>query len=600
MVLAIGTMSCDRHPKTQLTGIAAADFAVLNEGKLSFYDIDSKTLIPFAAETDSVINMAFFTTDHLYYTVSENRNLKLKMVDLSENEPQPQFCADWMMTLDENIDFMTGGVSGLYFDNALTKIIIPAQADPEYFSYTGAKQYDPKTGEVATMSIDEYYETRFYDNQLDYANFYSEDKNFYYVDKNGRHCLNDRLDFAAVFLEDELSDMEFYPLHFNHDTTMVSFSAVIPLGEGWGKYCVSTIDGSNQFILPGSDIWDPNPGWLSDGSVVYVNQDVVHVLKDGTVDDVVSPAHTFAVRPCNTGNVVADVELPVVGSDLVILDKGKMIFYNSLTNDMVPYPYENDSVVNGVFGPEGDLFYTVCIGDDLYLKSLYIDGFYAQPRMRTGWDLKLDDCVSETYGRVSPLNFIASRYLIGIEYNFSWDYYGFSDVRFFDYSTWKKHDGWNEDDDFDEYGIAETDDYDEAFLKYLEDLEHFVGRDHNYYYMEDGREICLTDKINFMEYVSDPAYAEEPEFDLIAVDPTRRNALFGSILEYGDLAHGPLVVASLDGKMQVVLGNTDVADYQASWLQDGSLVYVEGNVIKRVSPDGTISLFYEASDFFAK
>ena len=200
--------------------------------------------------------------------------------------------------------------------------------------------------------------------------------------------------------------------------------------------------------------------------------------------------------------------------------------------------------------------------------------------------------IGQTYGKASTLAWIPAFDRVGISYNFSWDYYNFADIKFFAYYDNKKLDGWNEDED------VETDIYDEEFWKYENDLEHFVSDENQYFYVpEEGEEICLTDKINFEEYCSDPEYYEAPEFVFYSINPTRTCVAYGTIIEYGDLGHGPLCMSSLDGKVQVAFKDTDAADLTWGWMPDGSLLYLNGRSIMIVRPNGTEEVFAEGSDF---
>ena len=137
--------------------------------------------------------------------------------------------------------------------------------------------------------------------------------------------------------------------------------------------------------------------------------------------------------------------------------------------------------------------------------------------------------------------------------------------------------------------------------------------DGNYWFVDGIEHVCLTDKIDFNAYLSDPSYASEREFEYLSSSPDNLKVLYMAILEWGDYPHGPLCVSSIDGTYQVALEDTDCSDYKAQWLADGSLVYVgyerigpdEGiskwdncvPVVKRVYPDGTWESFFRGNDF---
>ncbi len=604
-MMALGVMSCDRLSKK-----GGTDLVILNGGKLSFYNVKSKALTPFEAETDSVINMVFDKKNHLYYTVSKNNNLTLKMVDFNESTPAAKPCADWQMTLDDAMDYMFGtGASSIFLDASGENVYINKN-EPDEPSLMGTMAYNIATGKIRMLDIDEYLNIYFYSNPLDASHFYTEEGKFYYVAPEGKFCLNDKIDFSEVFEdEEERNDMDFTPQNISPDGEKTVYAAAVFWGEGWGYYCVSTCDGSVQNILKDSDIWDSSPAWLPDGSLVYVGKEplpkddpeydeewvvtrpcIKIIAPDGKATAVISTGADFAVRPQGEPMPTQD---GLADCDLAIFDNGKLVFYNSADNVFTPIEVEKDSVINGVFVDDDIFYYTVSIGDELYLKRLYLRD-RLQPCMITDWDLELNDCVSETYGRASELNWIPSFDRISINHNFSWDFYNFADIKFYDYINNMKLNGWCEDDDM------ETDIYDEDFLQFEQDMEHFTTIDDNFYYVIDTQMVCLTDKLNFMEYASDTDYYENPEFNFYSIDPTRKNVLYSSIIEWGDLGHGPMCFSSLDGTIQMAFKGTDAPDCTTGWLKNGSLLFEDENGINMVTPDGKVSLLSNAHSFTVK
>ena len=604
VIMAFGVMSCDRNKGKNV------DLVIVNEGKMSFYDAKTKDLTPYEAETDSVINMVFDRKNHLYYTVSKDRNISLKMIDFNESAPQPKLCADWQMTLDDVLDYMFGtGASPIFMDVSEENVYINRN-DPEEASLMGTMAYNIASGKIRRLSIEEYLGVNINVNAFDVSHFFSENGRLYYVTPEGKFCVNDKIDFSEVFEDqDELFDLDFTPNAVSQDGEKVVYSAVVYWGEGWGYYCVSSYDGSSQIILKDSDVWNDHPEWLPDGSLVYVGREprpkndpeydedwnttrpcIKVITPDGKTTSVISMGKDFVVRP---HGVPTHEQAGIPDCDMAIFDNGKLVFYNATDNVFTPVEVENDSVINGVFVDDDIFYYTVAIGDELYLKRLYLSD-NLRPCMITDWDLELNDCVSETYGRASELSWIPSFERIGINHNFSWDYYNFADIKFYDYANNMKLDGWCEDDDI------ETDAYDEDFLRYEEDMELFTTIDDNFYYVADSQQVCLTDKLNFLEYASDTDYYENPEFTFYSIDPTRKSVLYSSIIEWGDLGHGPICFSSLDGTIQLAFKGTDHADCTTGWLKNGSLLFEDENGINMVSPEGKISLLSNAHGFVVK
>ena len=599
-VMALGVMSCNRDK------VSDADLVIVDHGNMSFYDVETQKLIPFEKETDSVINLLFDNDGRLYYTVTKGDNLMLKTVDMTQGSPSPKECAYWNMGLQNSIDEMTGEASGIFWDKS-GENIITYKTDFEDYSLS-ALLYNVKTGKVSWKSYDDAFYLRGVEKDYDPSHFYTKNKQFYYVKPEGEVCLTDKIDFRNAFEDEaELEDLYFDPEAFSPDGQTLVYSATIFWGEGWGYYGLANTDGSAQRLLKDSDIWDIFPEWLPDGSMVYVGkaprpkedpeydeewnttQPCINLITPDNNTKTLSLGKIFAVKPYGKKKVATEPQGSLEGCDVALLDNGKVTFYNSTTGEFVPYVKETDSVINGVFVYGDDFYYTVSIGNRLYLKEVYMTDFYTYPSMRTSWDLDLDDCVSQTYGRASTLAWIPAHDRVGISYNFSWDYYNFADIRFYSCYENTLIDGWGEEE--------ESDDLDEEFMKYMNDLEYFVADEGQYYYKTEEGEACLTDKINFADYCSDPDYCEEPEFVFYSINPTRTCVAYATLVEWGDLGHGPLCMSSLDGKVQMAFGDTDAADMTWGWMPDGSMLYISGREIMIVHPDGTEESFAQASDF---
>ena len=604
-VVSLCIMACNRRPKGQ----SGKEIVVLDKGQMSFYDLKTKTLNPFEAETDSVINMVFADKDHLYYTVSKDQNLSLKMVDLNQTTLEPKSCADWNMTIEEALDFMYGNVMDLHLDEAGEHICF-YKLDEEGLVMNNVT-YNIKSGEVKELEDDETIDLYYGEKNFNPSHCYPERGQFHYVTPEGNTCLSDKIDFKIHFNEDDnLEELDFVPVVMSPDEQKLVFTAVVYDGEGWGYYCVANTDGNSQKLLGNSDIWDQHPEWLLDGSLVYIGKEDVQLITPQNETFAIGTGQKFATRPFLTPEHNNVRQSDLEGSDVAFLDNGKVTFYNSLLDMSTPYVVEADSVINGAFVGEDMFYYTVSIGNNLYLKRVYL-GVDVEPTMVTDWELQLEDCVSETYGKAAELNWVPNLNRIGINHNFSWDFYDFSDIRFYDLENQTKLDGWVE-------GELETDDYDERLTQTMEDLERFHAEGGNYYYTVGDQEVCISDKINFREYVSDPEYYSEPEFEFYSIDPTRTNVAYAALIEWGDLGHGPLCLASLDGKMQVAFKNTDAANLNWGWLENGALLYVgqeprptddpaydaEWNTtrpcVKVAYPDGSEEVLSHSSSFVVK
>jgi hypothetical protein len=213
--------------------------------------------------------------------------------------------------------------------------------------------------------------------------------------------------------------------------------------------------------------------------------------------------------------------------------------------------------------------------------------------MIADWNLKLSDCVFE--GEVAPMSSYSNVPVIGMVYNYNEEFSEFLDKRYYNYNKLTIVDGRSEDLDVE--GGA-----DNKAMRLEEDKELFQqedvvveGADEDksyYYYVQEGKRVCLSDKIDFDKYKSE--YAYEPQFEFLGMSPLRDCAVYGAPLEWGHVGHGPLCFATLDGGVQKVL-HYDYQEACYGWLDNGKLVYVSDDGIHMVSPDGTNQKISSAS-----
>ena len=300
--------------------------------------------------------------------------------------------------------------------------------------------------------------------------------------------------------------------------------------------------------------------------------------------------------------------------DMVILDKGKLAFYNSKEQALIPYEAETDSVVNCVFTDDGRLYYCVPVNGRMMLRSINLEQNDPKPTQMADWGLAYEKCVTETYGTVSPLVYYDSRHMLGLYHEFSWDSFSLNEQKLYnmdngqvtdwDYETWEESNPSQLDEDEEQMEENPED----SIVGYL------MEEDGQYWYGKDDK-VCLTDNIDLMAFITDPDYFHGVEFEFVSLSPDKKKVLFMSILEWGDYPHGPLCLSSLDGSYQVALEDTDCSEFRADWLEDGSLVYVgyeqiePGEVskwnnsvpcVKRYYPDGSWESFFLGNDFQVK
>lgn len=570
-MLALGFASCDRtkHDKSKV------DMVVIHHGQMQFYNHATHTLTPFEAEKDSVVNVVFDHDNHLYYTAANKQALALKCIDLAQTDRQPKPCTNWQMALDQIIDFdyNTGAAPILMVGN-MENICLKGIDYSE--DNLPVEIYNIASGQAKRMSYDECFEQ--FGNEERFNDFYNEQGKFYYVSSDGKCCLNDQIDYKRLLGFEEVEDVYFSPTSKKSpDGKLIAFNIVVGEGEGWGYYAVASKDGQKQTVLTDSDIWTDEPDWLSDGTLVYVGKEprpkddptydedwnntrnCIKIMKpQGETSTLVSDAGKFYINPVGTPlPPVKEKQLRLQGSDMAIIDNGKVTFYNSSTNVFVPFVAEEDYVVSGVFQDEDNFYYTVAINDELYLKWVYVSNYFEPViEMFGSWDLKLSDCVNDSCGLVTSMVGFAGFPEIGILYGVNTEYCSFKDFRFFNYYDKTRQDGWGDDG---------------MLGKYLEN--------------EDLRNEIAMD-------------LEEKGFSpvLLKTNPSHQYIAFADIQEWMDQnivnipGHGPVYLSSLDGKNQIALDGIDAADlYEWGWLNDDLFVFSDSEGIKTVSTDGTIT-----------
>lgn len=311
--------------------------------------------------------------------------------------------------------------------------------------------------------------------------------------------------------------------------------------------------------------------------------------------------------------------------DMVLLDSGKLWFYNSATAAMTPFGNETDSVVNCVFFPDNKVYYSVASKSKMLLRCVDLGQPDLQPQQLADWGVPYEKCVTETYGTVSPLQYYHGRNILGLNYNFSWDVYSFTDKKLYSIETGEITDwSWKWEEEYQAMQISDDEeqtDEDHYYASTADELRDYLIQLEDKYYMTDGNDdnyVCLTDRIDCASYASSPEYYGGPEFEYVSSSPDNTKVLYMIIVEWGDYPHGILAVSSVDGKLQMPLEDTDCTGYTVGWLDDGSLVYVgeaplspddpdydanwhyRTHCIKRIYPDGHVEIIAHCGDFQVK
>jgi len=596
--VAFGLMGCDNTAKPGENGKSDVDMAIIDHGQLQFYNHATQKLTPYSTETDSVVFVAFDNDNHLYYTTNKQGVLELKCINLLESRPQPKSCANWELTPDQYRSLQRNWLSrnrfGIFMDDNMENLYM-ACSEVNGFE-PSAQVYNLASGQTKSLTWDEYCET----NRGDFGDdrFFAELGKFYYAGPDGAVCLSDKIDFNTAFeaYEEVMDEGSFNPVNVSPDNAKVVYSVKGELEESGGFYCVATCDGASQTLLD-SYLDELAPQWLADGSMVYAGREprpesdpdydaewnntrtcIKMMNPQGAVTTLVSDAEVFCVNPYGTTLKPKEEQASLMGSDMAIFDKGKVTFYNSTTNTFIPFVAEKDYVVNGAFYGAEDFYYTVAIGDELYLKEVFFNyGMSGSPALITDWQRKRSDCISESCGMVSPMHHVTAKstdspygvLLTGIDCGVYEEQCVFSGVQYYNSESKMKTDYWpaeyNTNDEMAEYDKL-------------------------------MRELKLMNLSRFDLDI--PSEVSENKLEVYSVSPSHDCIAYAYYTKLGPKGgSGPLCFATVDGKVKMVLEGTEVQGMYYGWLNDGRLAYSDSEGIKAVAADGTITKIADGKMF---
>jgi hypothetical protein len=281
---------------------------------------------------------------------------------------------------------------------------------------------------------------------------------------------------------------------------------------------------------------------------------------------------------------------------LAYLINGELFFHSFDDNQKVKFTEEPEAIFNFTFDPEGNImYYSVERDSMLWLKSADISDLEITPQWLMNWNLKKDDCTSDTYLETSPL-FLNNGKLI-IRHNFNWDYYDFKTMAI--YSIVNKN-------------ITQKE-YDYSFIRklsgelsYNKAEQYFKTIDENLYYTRNNKKVCLSDKLDFkvLRNKESEDYWVETEFNSFVLSPDETKILYGTMIEMGDLGHGPYCKANADGSNQMMLEMTDIGSSKSPvWLKNNSLAFIdnENNLFVANNDENSIQKIAEnVSDYTSR
>lgn len=279
--------------------------------------------------------------------------------------------------------------------------------------------------------------------------------------------------------------------------------------------------------------------------------------------------------------------------DLAIMDQGQLVLFDLANKTALPVE-EEDSLFNLTFTPNDRIYYSVKQDNNTFLKFVDLNDPDLKSQLAVAWDVPYDLCVGTAYYCLEApvLAYYPKADVLGMHYMQSPNY-GYSEFRIFDFADGKSYsaEDWEGDLSGVLYDYDITDSYEEMFA---------CAEDNGDLYCRQGDDmIFLADQLSFD--FDEELLEEGPAYMVLSVDPTKRFVLFQTLTHLGDddEMHGPQCVASMDGKMQKILGDYNES-YPGQWLSDGSLVYAANEGIHLLSPDGKDETLYPGTSFVVR
>ena len=246
-------------------------------------------------------------------------------------------------------------------------------------------------------------------------------------------------------------------------------------------------------------------------------------------------------------------------ADMVIVDNGKLAFYDMEAKKLSYYEKETDSVINLLFDENNHLYYTVSKPQGLSLMMLDMSQTSPEPKVCADWGMTLEESVEEMSGDASCIYWDKGRENIFINKT-DFEDYTFSIVLY--NPTTGKVRTLSDEEIRDLYGF-----------KYDFDPSHFYSDNNKFYYVTQEGKTCLNDKIDYNKFFQESDEVDVLEFDPETMSPDGKRLIYDAEVYWGE-GWGCYCVANLDGTAQDLLLDSNIWDLVPQWLSDGSFVYV--------------------------
>lgn len=265
-------------------------------------------------------------------------------------------------------------------------------------------------------------------------------------------------------------------------------------------------------------------------------------------------------------------------SNVIAIQDSLLFLYNIDQDDMIPFHLdEPDEIFNFTFGPDGQtLYYTVVRDGILWLRKATFSDEGGKIEDLINMNIPKEKCIAETYLHKSTLKYKDGMLLM--KSDFSWEVYDFSTVNVYSIAD-------NTLSIADDYAIFEDDP--------LPIEDQFRTEGGQLFYRQNDQEYCLTDKLGLKPDDYEYSTIDEIEYTDISLSPDGSKVAFVAITSFGDLPHGPLCIADINGdNQQILIDDGAVAAIRPKWIGN-SLFFIDED--KELTPESdsacTSSLF---------
>ncbi len=245
------------------------------------------------------------------------------------------------------------------------------------------------------------------------------------------------------------------------------------------------------------------------------------------------------------------------GTEIAYVKGAKLYFYYPESSETKQLEAEPDSVFTCVFNKDEDIIYYTVVRDGiLWLREArHQNDNTMELKDLCNFNVKKDDCLSETYGEPSLLLFTENKEVV-LQYGYEWGYFGFTKALFLSTTTENAELQEKEADYYLDLKFL-------GFEYYDKDFPHKVKNNCLIY---EGKNLS-----NDLNLEPDEGEIEFFEFKF---SKDKSKLMFAALLGMGDLAHGPFCIANIDGTNQKIIMEDGVSSALRPYWYGNQAVFI--------------------------